>query len=352
MSNDNKNKKKIEDLIKEKELKKVDAEIARIEEERKKFKFERNELERKSNLHWYKRPLFIQAIIAGIVAVPLIWFYVKDVALPLSRRENIKLSKDIEERDQELIRKEKSFNAMKVEHERKEGVYIGKLKTLNDDYDKVESLLGELANKYESLSNESNGYKEKYAIAKEVLEKQKGEIEEKKLVISGAIERGKYISEEKAKLLYLDLDGLPQNYTNNQFEEVKANNGIVLIDHATNLMWEKSGSDKSMNYENAKKYIEKLNHGQYAGYKDWCLPTLKQAITLLEQEGDSVKLYIDPGFNKQQEMIWTSDKTNASRAWVVFFSYGHCYSNNFSYLAFVRAVRRNSRSHSGPWSSY
>ncbi len=133
---------------------------------------------------------------------------------------------------------------------------------------------------------------------------------------------------------------------------MKANNGIVLIDHATNLMWEKSGSDKSMNYENAKKYIEKLNHEQYAGYKDWCLPTLKQAITLLEQEGDSVKLYIDPGFNKQQEMIWTSDKTNASRAWVVFFSYGHCYSNNFSYLAFVRAVRRNSRRHSGPWNSY
>jgi len=125
MAKINKDKKKIEDLIKTKELEKVDAEIAKIEEERKKIESEWKEIERKSNLHWYKKPLFIQAVIAGIISFPLIWFYVQDIAIPLSSRENIKLSREIEQKKQELYerdikQKQKDLQQKQKDHQQEQ----------------------------------------------------------------------------------------------------------------------------------------------------------------------------------------------------------------------------------------
>ena len=351
MDKTNKGKMKIEDQIKEKELKRVDAEIARIKEEKRKLGLESEELERKSNLRWYNKPLFIQAIIAGVIAGALIGGFLLDHFLNVT--ELIKTEQEALKDEAEKNRKQIEFLAVKSQE------YADNLVKTKANY---ESVIQAQREEIEVLTS-TNELKEKYADKINNLKVKNAELEKKKSEVSDSIikqetklaktqKAGGYVSVEKAKLWDLDLDGRPQNYTNNQFEEEKNNDGIVLIDNATNRMWEKSGSDKSMNYDDAKKYIEKLNHEKYAGHNDWRLPTLKEAITLLEQEGDSVKLFIDPEFDKQQEMIWTSDKTNASRAWVVYFSYGHCYSNNFNYRAYIRAVRLNSRSHSGPWSMH
>ncbi|MGR3175174.1 MAG: tetratricopeptide repeat protein [Candidatus Scalindua sp.] len=90
------------------------AMAARNEKERKEIELERKKLERKSKLHWYSKPLFLQAIIAGIIAAPVLWFYVKDV---VSSRENIKLSREIEERNQDLIEERKELDEMILQHE-------------------------------------------------------------------------------------------------------------------------------------------------------------------------------------------------------------------------------------------
>lgn len=90
------------------------AMAARNEKERKEIELERKKLERKSKLHWYRKPLFLQAIIAGIIAAPVLWFYVKDV---VSSRENIKLSREIEERNQDLIEERKELDEMILQHE-------------------------------------------------------------------------------------------------------------------------------------------------------------------------------------------------------------------------------------------
>ncbi len=37
----------------------------------------------------------------------------------------------------------------------------------------------------------------------------------------------------------------------------------VIIDHATGLIWQQSGSDLRMNFNDAKNYIEKLNELGY-----------------------------------------------------------------------------------------
>ena len=114
--------------------------------------------------------------------------------------------------------------------------------------------------------------------------------------------------------------------------------GKVVYDHASGLMWQQSGSAERMAYKEVKAYINALNSQGFAGYHDWRLPTLEEAMSLMEPTKMNADLYIDSKFDTGQRWIWTSDTIRASSAWVVNFGYGGCSSNDFSYN-YVRAVR-------------
>ncbi len=113
----------------------------------------------------------------------------------------------------------------------------------------------------------------------------------------------------------------------------------VVIDHVTGLMWQQSGSLEEMTYEKAKQWIVALNRSGYAGYHDWRLPTLEEAMSLLEpvKKGAS---HINPVFDKSQSSILTSDLVAGySRAWKVPFHYVSLDYAGFFPNGFVRAVR-------------
>ena len=114
--------------------------------------------------------------------------------------------------------------------------------------------------------------------------------------------------------------------------------GKVVYDSNTGLRWQQSGSKEHMPPVAAKEYINKLNRDKYAGYSDWRLPTLEEAMSLMEPTHMNGDLYIDPKFDKSQRWIWTSDPYSASSAWVVNFSNGYCLTNGFC-SNYVRAVR-------------
>ena len=116
--------------------------------------------------------------------------------------------------------------------------------------------------------------------------------------------------------------------------------GLVVVDRNSGLMWQQSGSANFMNFKNAKKYIEKLNREKFAGYSDWRLPTLEEAMSLMEPEKKNSKLYIDPVFDNSQLWIWTADRNSASLAWIVGFYSGLCtHSLVGNDGVFARAVR-------------
>jgi len=119
--------------------------------------------------------------------------------------------------------------------------------------------------------------------------------------------------------------------------------GKVVYDGATNLYWQQAGSDAMRNYDDAENYIKKLNEDKFAGVDNWRLPTLEEAMSLVENERKyrpGYGYYIDGIFDKTQWRIWTVDKESASRAWVVYFFDGGCSVDliDFSFLH-VRAVR-------------
>ncbi len=116
------------------------------------------------------------------------------------------------------------------------------------------------------------------------------------------------------------------------------NNSKVVCDHASGLMWQQTGSDKSVNYKDAKSYVAGLNIDTFAGYSNWRLPTLEEAMTLME----STFFHIDRIFNAEQLSLWTSDcfeRNCTSRAWVVSFFNGFCNFSPFDLNFYVRAVR-------------
>lgn len=125
--------------------------------------------------------------------------------------------------------------------------------------------------------------------------------------------------------------------TNHRYELQQQ--GKVVIDRATGLMWQQSGSPKSMSYENAKAYVTQLNKEGFAGFNNWRLPTLEEAMSLMEPKQLNGDFYIDSKFDETQSWIWTADTYSAGRAWSVYFSYGHCFHGGIGSSVFVRAVR-------------
>ena len=94
---------------------------------------------------------------------------------------------------------------------------------------------------------------------------------------------------------------------NHDYEENIIDDDNIVIDHATGLMWHQSGSFKNISWKSAKRWVIKLNENGYAGFTDWRLPTLEEAVSLLEPSAKNGNQFIDPAFDKTQSSVWTCD---------------------------------------------
>lgn len=124
-----------------------------------------------------------------------------------------------------------------------------------------------------------------------------------------------------------------------QYEAVKRNGKRAVIDHTTGLMCQKSGSPSERNNAEAVLYITILNCQGLAGYGDWRLPKLEEAMSLMEPARKSNGLFIDPIFDVKQSWIWTADRIVSGGAWTVNFYGGYCFDYAFNFNYCVRAVR-------------
>jgi hypothetical protein len=128
----------------------------------------------------------------------------------------------------------------------------------------------------------------------------------------------------------------------NQFQFRIINNIELVLDKTSDLMWQQSGSQEIMCLNHAQKYIEDLNNHFYAGYHDWRLPTVEEAMSLMEPFEGPNGMYINPALGGQFR-IWTADShvdTSYSKGLFVDFSGAGKYNNDFfADSCFVRAVR-------------
>lgn len=116
--------------------------------------------------------------------------------------------------------------------------------------------------------------------------------------------------------------------------------GRVVVDHLTGLMWQRSGSADIMIGERAEAYVDSLNKIGFAGYSDWRLPTAEEALSLVAWERPrSNSLFIDPIFDREQPWIITATRVGDWPV-VVYFTRGELSSDPIGYFGtFVRLVR-------------
>lgn len=141
----------------------------------------------------------------------------------------------------------------------------------------------------------------------------------------------------------LSLAGLSGRVSGNfqhEYEVLALNNEEVVIDHATDLMWQRSGSPFGLSWMQAKAYVDQLNEEQFAGYTDWRLPTTEELTSLLEFKKRHEEMYINPVFNTRQFICWSADILNSSaNVWFVYFDHGYVSNTDADTELYVRAVR-------------
>lgn len=131
----------------------------------------------------------------------------------------------------------------------------------------------------------------------------------------------------------------------------------LVIDYSTGLIWQHSDSVNEFSYYKAKSFIEELNGKKYAGYDDWRLPTLEEAMSLMSSTANEKRIYIDSIFENNVKRIWTQDQQvihimdknqpdvlieTKKFAWFVDYYYGFCNSgsldSNNNYVCAVRTI--------------
>lgn len=136
---------------------------------------------------------------------------------------------------------------------------------------------------------------------------------------------------------YLNPEGMGFSH---QYKELTNKESKVIVDEKTNLVWQQSGSAKEMIFKKAEEWIIQLNERGHADFEDWRLPTLEEAMSLMEPSQKNGFLFIDPAFDNKQTWIWTADQvTDDSQVWAVHFLFGRCNVSPIDVNLFVRAVR-------------
>jgi len=114
----------------------------------------------------------------------------------------------------------------------------------------------------------------------------------------------------------------------------------IVFDATTGRYWQRGGSLAPLPLTEAQTYVEALNTAGFGGFTNWRLPTLEEAMSLMERRQADGDLHLDSLFDRVQWWIWTADHHSGSRAWVVYFHGASC----FTYVvirgsSYVRAVR-------------
>jgi hypothetical protein len=122
--------------------------------------------------------------------------------------------------------------------------------------------------------------------------------------------------------------------------EVRSPGGAgIVIDHGTGLMWQQTGLQRQMSFPAAKQALAGLNRRNLAGYGDWRMPTLEEAMSLLTPSKQA-GAHVTPVLLAQEAPImWTADRLNDSSVWVVYCFDGRAEVESVEFNAWMRAVR-------------
>ncbi len=121
---------------------------------------------------------------------------------------------------------------------------------------------------------------------------------------------------------FFDGDLNPQGH----FENHHVSSGLagVVIDQRTSLMWQTGGLDIS-SIRTMKKNIEGLNQDGFVGFHDWRMPSLEEAMSLMNPDVNEKDVHLNPCFSKECPFIFVAAKRKPGGYWFVDYKHGRTF---------------------------
>ncbi len=136
-----------------------------------------------------------------------------------------------------------------------------------------------------------------------------------------------------------------------QYQVITLEGDQVVLDYVTGLMWHPAGSVDVIPYKKIPLWLGLLNRRGYAGSRDWRLPTLEEAASLLTNSPQTGRCRIDKVFSKNKSPIFTGDQamnkepadSGPKNVWIVSYCWSsNCYTEKQNDAHYVRPVRSQS----------
>lgn len=113
----------------------------------------------------------------------------------------------------------------------------------------------------------------------------------------------------------------------------------TLVDLRTNLMWQRQGLDIN-SLRKIQREIKAVNERGLGGYHDWRLPTVEEAMSLMEHEKNEKGVYLNSCFSKEQPFIFVAAQRRPGGRWFVDYKQGRLFwSSGTIPGGFARLVR-------------
>ena len=137
------------------------------------------------------------------------------------------------------------------------------------------------------------------------------------------------------------IEGLDANRITLPMSFNVLNNGNIVQDCHTGLMWDNEHHDILLSFKDAFEFVKDLNDRHYGGYCDWRLPSREELRSIVSYSGHIPAIEEGAFSNVKAELYWTAEshKLDHHLAWGVYFGYGCCIGYPKQTLAYVKAVR-------------
>ena len=89
-------------------------------------------------------------------------------------------------------------------------------------------------------------------------------------------------------------------------------------------MWQSGGIDIGST-RHVHREIDKINKVGFGGFFDWRLPTMEEAMSLLEPVKNEKDMYLNPCFSKEQPFIFVDAQRKPGGYWFVDFKQGRAF---------------------------
>ncbi|MBU0729666.1 MAG: DUF1566 domain-containing protein [Proteobacteria bacterium] len=136
---------------------------------------------------------------------------------------------------------------------------------------------------------------------------------------------------------FFDSKYNPQGF----FENFLVDNGDnrTVTDHRTGIMWQRRGADIAT-IRSMQKTLGECNRKSFAGFNDWRLPTVEEALSLLNPDLNEKDLHIHACFSTAQPFIFLDAQRLPGGYWFADFKQGTVYwASGFNPGGFGRFCR-------------